>query len=180
MGNVRNLSFIIMFCIGIIITVSMAVHTVLQYISIPDVTIRQLLLQYLWHVISLSLLIYFFSWIVLQRIIVHPLEGICLHLYRIGNGKIRNLNLQSNVAEIKSLVFNVNLMVDNIKQGRNKNMIEQSQKVIKEIKDLGEVLSKENEEHALRLFILLSELEKGLLPISFNQMDNLEGYLDEV
>lgn len=169
MKKAQSLSFIVTIWTGAVIAASMTVYAVFQFLSMPDMTVKQLFLQHLWHVLSLGIIIYFFCWIAFQRIIVRPLELICLHLYRVGDGKVRTLTLQSKVTEIQSLVKNINLMTEHMKQAGDKGVIEHAQQSIEKIKDLGEQFAKHDEDQARQLFVLLARLEKSLLPLSCAQ-----------
>jgi hypothetical protein len=76
----------------------------------PGMTVRELILVHLWHVLVLGAVIYILCWLLFRQILLQPLSKIYLHLYATGSGKIEPLQLETHVTELRSIVDAVNLL----------------------------------------------------------------------
>ncbi|MBI4583544.1 MAG: hypothetical protein HY717_05940 [Planctomycetes bacterium] len=78
MGNQKSLSFVVALWTAIAIALSMGIYAVLQYFLVPNVTLSELLLNHLWHVLVLGSVIYLFLWLILKNVLLRPLQQIYL------------------------------------------------------------------------------------------------------
>lgn len=135
MNATRSLSFYVTVWLAVAIVIGMAAYAVYQYFTMPGMTVQQLLLHHLWHVLALGAVIYMLCWLVFYRVLLRPLQQIYLHLYAVGAGKLEPLVLESNVAEIRTIVEGINLMLRRMEQGVDVQALEHAQGVIAELKE---------------------------------------------
>ena len=158
----RTLSFFVTVWMAAAIGVSMGAYAVYEYATMPGVTMRQLAVEHLGHVLGLGVLTYILCWTVFYFLLLRPLNRIYLHLYTIGAGQLTTLELDSNVREIRTIVDGVNLMLSRLKQGADDNALQLSQKRVAEIRELARQLTTPDHEHVTTLLDKLADLERSL------------------
>ena len=168
MNATRSLSFYVTVWLAVAIAVSMAAYAFYQYFTMPGITATELFLHHLWHVLALGAVIYVLCWLVFDRVLLRPLKQIYIHLYALGAGKLEPLALESNVAEIRTIVEGINLMLRQMEQGADAQALEHAQRVIAELKEA--IRQWEVSEPAATSFPLekLAALERSLLAIVRN------------
>lgn len=87
----RTLSFHVTIWMAIAIAASMGAYAVFEYQGTPGLTLSELVVQHLVHVLGLGILIYILCWAVFYFVLLRPLNRIYLHLYTIGAGQLRSL-----------------------------------------------------------------------------------------
>jgi hypothetical protein len=151
------------------IAASMAAYAVYEYATMPGHTLRELTVEHLGHVMGLGLVIYILCWGVFYFLLLRPLNRIYLHLYTVGSGRLKTLELDSNVREIRTIVDGVNLMLSRLKQGADSNALELAQKRIAEIREMTRQLTTPDQEQFSVLLDNLADLEKSLPAILAGQ-----------
>jgi hypothetical protein len=169
MRATRSLSFFVTVWMAAAIAASMGAYAVYEYATMPGHTLQELAVEHLGHVLGLGVLVYVLCWGVFYFLLLRPLNRIYLHLYTIGAGRLKTLELDSNVREIRTIVDGVNLMLSRLKQGADSNALELAQKRIAEIRDITRNLTTPNQEHFSVLLDKLADLEKSLPAILASQ-----------
>lgn len=144
------------------IAVSMTTYAVYQYFAMPGMTVADLFLHHLWHVLALGGIIYILCWVIFDRALLQPMKRIYLHLYAVGAGKLEPLELESSVTEIQTIVEGVNVMLSRLKHGADANTIELARQRIEEIKNNVMELSTPDRTGVAEILDALAELERGL------------------
>lgn len=166
MRTTRSLSFFVTVWMAVAIGVSMAAYAAYEYATMPGATVKELALQHLGHVLALGILSYALCWAVFYFVLLRPLSRIYLHLYTVGAGKLKTLELDSNVREIRTIVDGVNLMLSRLKLGADGDALELAQKRIAEIRELAGHLPAAQHEQLVGLAEAvrdkLADLEKSL------------------
>jgi len=165
----KSLSALVTFWVGVAISVSMAGYAWVQYMVTPDATVVGLFTRHLWHVAALGVVIYAFSWIVLRRLVLHPLETVYLHLYAVGAGKRTPLDLPTNVTEIQTIVDGVNLMVRRMALGAEGGSFDRAERLLREIRATAKRLPVADADRnaVADLLAQLVELENSLVAIAW-------------
>lgn len=163
MKTTRSLSFFVAVWMAAAIAASMAAYAVYEYATRPGHTLRALAIEHLGHVLALGLVMYVLCWFVFYFLLLRPLNRIYLHLYTIGAGQLKTLELDSNVREIRTIVDGVNLMLSRLKLGADNHPLELAQKSIAEIRTLTGQVAVMDAAHAGILQDKLADLEKSLL-----------------
>lgn len=162
MKTTRSLSFFVTVWMAAAIAVSMAAYAVYERTTMPGLSLRELAVQHLGHVLGLGAMIYVLCWGVFYFVLLRPLNRIYLHLYTIGAGRLTTLELGSNVREIRTIVDGVNLMLSRLKQSADNNAMELAQARVAEIRDLARQLTTPDHEHVTTLLDKLADLERTL------------------
>ncbi len=163
MGNQKSLSFVVAFWTAIAIALSMGIYAVLQYSLVPNVTLSELLLNHLWHVLVLGAVIYLFLWLIFRNVLLRPLQQIYLHLYAVGTGRLKELVLPTTVREIQTLVEGVNLMIRRMEQGLDNESLANYLQEIETLRDLLKAADLEDVEQAGMIMECLTKLERAVL-----------------
>ncbi len=158
----RSLSFYVTLWMAVVIAASMAAYAVYERQTMPDLPLSELVTQHLGHVLGLGILIYVLSWAVFYFVLLRPLNRIYLHLYTIGAGQLKALELDSNVREIRTIVDGVNLMLSRLKLGGDSDALELAQTRIAEIQEITRQLTTPDHEHISVLLDKLADLQKSL------------------
>jgi methyl-accepting chemotaxis protein len=162
MNAPRSLSFFVTVWMAAAIAVSMAAYAIYQYFAMPGMTVADLFLHHLWHVLVLGTVIYILCWVVFDRALLQPMKRIYLHLYAVGAGKLEPLKLDSRVTEIQTIVEGVNLMLSRLKHGADANTIELARQRIEGIRNSVMELNAPNRTSVAEVLDALAELERGL------------------
>jgi hypothetical protein len=144
------------------IAVSMGAYAVYEYATMPGSTLRELAIQHLGHVLVLGGVIYVLCWSVFYFVLLRPLNRIYLHLYTVGAGQLKTLELNSNVREIRTIVDGVNLMLSRLTLGADTDALELAQQRIAEIREMTHQLTTSDQEHISVLLDKLTDLQKSL------------------
>ncbi len=163
MKTTKSLSFIVTIWMAVAIAVSMGAYAAYEYATAPGQSLRELAVEHLGHVLGLGVMIYILCWGVFHFVLLRPLNRIYLHLYTVGAGQIKPLELQSNVREIKTIVDGVNLMLSRLKLGADRDALEHAQQCIAEIREMSRQLAITEQEHISHVLDKLADdLEKSL------------------
>lgn len=162
MKRTRSLALVVSCWLALAIAASMGIYAVFQYYSVPGMTVKELFLHHLWHVLSLGALIYVLCWALLQRVLLQPLSKIYLHLYSAGKGKAHLLELDTRITELRTIVDGINLMLrlqspEYATQGRVL-----AKHSILQIKTLAHALPPSAGDIATQLLSCVTDLEKAL------------------
>lgn len=158
----RSLSFHVTIWMAVAIAASMAAYAAFEYQNTPSLTLSDMVVQHLGHVLVLGSVIYLLCWCVFYFVLLRPLNRIYWHLYTIGAGQLKNLELDSNVREIRTIVDGVNLMLSRLKLGGDCNALEQAQQRVTEIQEMTRQLTTPDHEHISVLLDKLADLQKSL------------------
>ncbi len=163
MKTTKSLSFIVTIWMAVAIAVSMGAYAAYEYATAPSQSLRELAVEHLGHVLGLGVMIYILCWGVFYFVLLRPLNRIYLHLYTVGAGQIKPLELHSNVLEIRTIVDGVNLMLSRLKLGADRDALEHAQQCIAEIREMSRQLAITEHEHMSHVLDKLADdLEKSL------------------
>ena len=147
---------------AVAIAATMAAYAAFEYQNTPGLTLRDMFVQHLGHVLGLGVMIYVLCWGVFYFVLLRPLNRIYLHLYTVGAGQLKTLELDSNVREIRTIVDGVNLMLSRLKLGGDSDALELAQQRITEIQEMTRQLTTSDHEHISVLLDKLADLQKSL------------------
>lgn len=162
MKTTRSLSLFVTIWMAAAIAISMGAYAVYEYATIPGLTLRELAVQHLGHVLALGGVIYILCWAVFYFVLLRPLNRIYLHLYTVGAGQLKTLELDSNVREIRTIVDGVNLMLSRLTLGADTDALELAQQRIAEIREMTHQLTTSDQEHISVLLDKLADLQRTL------------------
>ncbi len=163
MKTTKSLSFIVTIWMAVAIAVSMGAYAAYEYATAPDQNLRELAVAHLGHVLGLGVMIYILCWGVFYFVLLRPLNRIYLHLYTVGAGQLKPLELHSNVREIQTIADGINLMLSRLKLGADRDALEHAQQCIAEIREMSRQLAiTEHEPMSHVLDKLADDLEKSL------------------
>lgn len=149
------------------VAVVMAAYAVLEYFVFqPGMTLKELVLRHLWHVLALGAVIHVTCWFVLRHLLVEPLNGIYLHLYAVGQGKLEPMKLDSQLHTIQSIVEGLNLMIWRLGQASDTQTVLKAKQQLAQIEEVAGALSAVEPGLAHQLQVQLKELESSLLTLS--------------
>jgi len=163
-----SLSFVVTVWMAVAIAVSMLGYAVVEQQTMPGASLRELLVEHLWHVLGLGAVIYLMCWAVFYFVLLRPVNRIYLHLYSIGAGQREPLQLDSNVREIRTIVDGVNLMLARFKQSANAQALELAQSRLAEIRRMTHHLAATDQEHTQLLLEKLADVESAIPNIVSN------------
>lgn len=163
MKTTRSLSFHVAIWMAVAIGFSMAAYALYERQTSPNLTWSELAVQHLGHVLGLGVMIYILSWGVFYFLLLRPLNRIYLHLYALGAGQLKPLELNSNVREIRTIVDGINLMLSRLTLGADRDALEHAQQCIAEIREMSRQLAITEHEHMSHVLDKLADdLEKSL------------------
>ncbi|ODU23931.1 MAG: hypothetical protein ABS95_02745 [Verrucomicrobia bacterium SCN 57-15] len=163
MKTTRSLSFYVAIWMAVAIGLSMATYALYERQTSPSLTWSELAVQHLGHVLGLGVMIYILCWGVFYFVLLRPLNRIYLHLYAVGAGQLKSLELDSNVREIRTIVDGINLMLSRLKLGADRDALEHAQQCIAEIRGMSRRLAITEQEHISHVLDKLADdLEKSL------------------
>lgn len=96
---------------AVVIAVAMLIYAIYQYVVMPDMTIAQLFVGHLWHVIVLGVLTYFVLQVMLKKKVVEPVQQLYVKFYGISRGDYEPINIESNIREIQDIAESINLIL---------------------------------------------------------------------
>lgn len=163
----KSLSFAVALWTAVAVAVVMAAYAVLEYFVLQQgMTVKELVLRHLWHVLALGAVIHVTCWFVLRHLLVEPLNGIYLHLYAVGQGKLEPLKFDSRLHTIQSIVEGINLMIWRLGQASDTQTVLKTKQQIAHLSELAGFLSANEPEAARQLQAQLRELEASLLTLA--------------
>lgn len=162
MKTTRSLSFHVALWMAVAIGLSMAAYAIYERQTSPNLTWSELAVHHLGHVLGLSIVIYILCWAVFYFVLLRPLNRIYLHLYTIGAGQLKTLELNSNVREIRTIVDGVNLLLSRLKLGGDGDALELAQTRITEIREMTRQLTTADPEQISVLLEKLADLQRSL------------------
>lgn len=89
----------------------MTVYGFGQYVADPTLSPFALVVEHGWHVLALWIVIYACVMVAMHRILLRPIQKIYVHLYGIGAGRLRPLELDTSIRELVHIADGINLMV---------------------------------------------------------------------
>lgn len=163
MKTTRSLSFFVTIWMAVAIGISMAIYAVYERHSSSDLSLKTLVVQHLGHVLGLGVMIYILCLGVFYFVLLRPLNRIYLHLYAVGAGQLKTLELHSNVREIRTIVDGINLMLSRLTLGADRDALDHAQQCITEIREMSRQLAiTEHVDISHALDKLADDLEKNL------------------
>lgn len=171
----RSLSLIVSLWIVLTIAAGMAIYAFFEYAYVPGVTVAEIVLEHVWHVLVLGLVIYALCLVLLRRVVVRPLELLRLHLRRVSSGELDELVVATSVTEVRHIVDGINGMIHRMKAARQRasedeehrsnavdQLVERARRQLLEIEGLSEQLEVEQRCMAVSIRQVLPELGKVL------------------
>ncbi len=168
MKTPRSLSSHVTIWLAVAVGLGMAAYAIYQYATMPGQTARDLLLHHSWHVLVLGAVIYIISWVMIEWVLVRPLEAIYVHLYAIGAGRRSRLEIQSNVREIVTIVEGINLMLQRLEQSPEDGAIQRAQFGLAQLRKSIEELEVASPEAKVTTLDKLAGFEKSLSAVLQN------------
>lgn len=160
-----SLSLLVALWTAAAIAIAMGAYAVYQHFQLPETTLKNLFVHHLWHVLVLGVVIYVACWSAFRQFLLKPLNRIYVHLYGLGSGKMRKLDLHSSVRELQTIVHGINLMIWRLNQWMDADALTQTHARINEIKTISEQLRIENRTVADHLQDQAVGLEKSILAV---------------
>jgi methyl-accepting chemotaxis protein len=116
-GPGHALSILIAKYVALILTGGMAAYACVQYMLMPDVTVMQLAVEHLGHVVFLMLLVYIVLYFVLMKVVVGPIQRFRAKLYRVAGGDLTPISEASRITEMQEMADGINLMIERLAAG---------------------------------------------------------------
>ena len=164
MKTTKSLSFFVTIWMSVAIGVSMAAYAMYERQTMPGLSLKELLVQHLGHMLILGAVIYSLCWCVFYFVLLRPLNRIYLHLYAVGAGQLKTLELDSNVHEIRTIVDGINLMLSRLKLGADCDALEHAEQCIAEIRQMSRQLAIIDQEHVSHVLDKLADDLEKILP----------------
>ena len=164
-GSPRSLSFLMTAWTAIAIALAMGLYGTYQYLTLPDTSLATIAVNHLLHVVVLVSLVYGLTWIAFRKAVLLPLKEVYRHLYGIGAGRLRPLQVQSKVLEVQSIVEGVNLMVRRMEQGFDGETIERFQENIDSLRGVARSIAKDSPEQAATILDDIAVLETAFMSV---------------
>lgn len=147
------------------IAAALIVYAVIQYSLLPEMSAREFFLHHLWHVFVLGAIIHLSCWCVFRALFVRPLNRMYLHLYSLGAGDIRELELKSSVKEIAMVVEGINIMTWRLHHWLDADSLAATKERLEQIGVIAAQLRLENEEVSQALMEQVEALEESLFSV---------------
>ncbi|NOY69168.1 MAG: hypothetical protein GXP53_06700 [Deltaproteobacteria bacterium] len=163
--QVKSLSYYVSIWTGIVIAFSMAVYAVFQYVMLPDATVWSLFLNHLWHVLVLGIFIYALCWLVFQKLLLVPIRAISIHLYGVGTGRLRELELNTDISELRMIADGINRMIRRMKQGQDPRVLENIEERMISLRKIVKGLPPADKDKGALMLDEISGLEQSLLSL---------------
>lgn len=160
--RLHSLSFVVTVWTAAAIALAMAGYAVFQFLLMPDLTVRELALRHLWHVIALGGVTYLACWLVFHRVLWKPLNGIYLHLYALGKGELEPLQVHTHIEELHTIADGINLLIWRISQERDANKLAEARSLVSETRALATQLNTGPGDSAERVLRNLDTLDDRL------------------
>lgn len=171
-----SLSFCVAIWTALAIGLSMAVYALFQYFYLPGMSIKELVIHHLWHVVVLGAVIHLSCWLIFHYILIRPINQIYVHLYQLGKGQVENLTVVSSVKELQIIVEGINVMIWKMEKWMSPLAIENAHKEIQAIALIATQLRMENKEVAEAITKRVESLEASL----FTMVDKQEEMNDSI
>ena len=160
-----SLSFLVAFWTAVAIVGALCIYAFVQYLLLPEMSATEFFLHHFWHVFVLGALIHLLCWFVLRTLLLRPLNQVYVHLYSLGAGDIRELELRSSVKEIAMIVEGINIMTWRLHHWLDADALAATRKNIEEIDVIITQLRLENEDVADALKQRVEALDSSLLSV---------------
>lgn len=160
--KLRSLSFVVAFWTAVAIAVAMAGYAVVQLVLSPELTVRELVLRHLWHVLALGAVIHLACWLVFRHVLWKPLNGIYLHLYALGKGELEPLQVDTRIEELHIIAEGINLLIWRLSQHRDAETLSEAQAILVQTRFLATTLTSGHSDSAERVVQYLDTLEESL------------------
>ena len=160
-----SLSFLVSLWTALSIAAALIVYALIQYLLLPEMSAREFFIHHLWHVFVLGALIHLSCWCVFRVLLFRPLNRVYLHLYSLGAGDIRELDLKSSVKEIAMIVEGINVMTWRLHHWLDADALAETKEQLEQIGLLAAQLRMENEDVSQALMDRVESLEETLFAV---------------
>ena len=175
-----SLSFVVAVWTALVIAVCVGVYGVFQYIQMPEMSVRVLVFRHMWHVLVLGAIIHLFCWFILHWLLIRPINQIYIHLYQLGAGQLKNIEVDTSIIELRTIIEGMNLMIWRMKKWLDSNAMDAARTQIEEIGLIATQLRMENEGISDALMQRVDTLETCLLSVVEADGDeNSENFIEE-
>lgn len=161
-----SLSFVVTFWTAAAIALSMAFYAVMQQQLHPDMTVVDLVLHHLWHVLALGAVINLTLWLGFRRFLWRPLMQIFMHLYGVGKGRLAPLRVNSRIRELTTIADGINLMIWRMGREIDPEAIDRASRSLANLRGLLAPLTGENPDLFNEISKQLEEIEHSLLALA--------------
>lgn len=161
-----GLSFVVTFWTAAAITLSMTFYAVMQHQLHSDVTVVELVLQHLSHVLALGAVIYLTLWLSFRWFLWRPLMQIFMHLYGVGKGRLEPLRVNSRIRELTTIADGINLMIWRMGREIDPEAIDRASRSLANLRGLLAPLTGENPDLFNEISQQLEEIEHSLLALA--------------
>lgn len=160
--KLRSLSFVVAFWTAVAIAVAMAGYAAVQLVLAPELTVRELVLRHLWHVLALGAVIHLACWLVFRHVLWKPLNGIYLHLYTLGKGELEPLQIDTRIEELHIIAEGINLLTWRLNQDRDAQTLSEAQAILVQTQFLATTLPSGHSDSVERVLRNLDTLGESL------------------
>lgn len=160
--KLRSLSFVVAFWTAVAIAVAMAGYAAVQLVLAPELTVRELVLRHLWHVLALGAVIHLACWLVFRYVLWKPLNGIYLHLYALGKGELDPLEIDTRIEELHTIAEGINLLIWRLSRERDAETLTEAQALLEQTTHLATTLTVTHSDSAERVLRNLNTLGESL------------------
>lgn len=164
-----NLSFIVALSSALAISLVMVGCAAIEFRQTPGLTIKQLFVEHLGYVLILGGVIHLATWLTLKLLLARQLNQIYVHLYGIGEGKLRPLHLTTHVREVKLLVDGINLMIWRVGRGQDHEAFAKAEKDLTLLRDKIKESTTENPALLADITEAMDSLERNFLALTLHQ-----------
>lgn len=161
-----GLSFVVALASAAGIALAMAAYAAYEFWHIPGLTVKQLFLHHLSHVLLLGAVIHLATWLALRFLLSRQLDQIYVHLYGIGEGKLQPLKLDTRIREIKLIVDGINLMIWRIGRSQDDEAFAKAEQDLIHLKHAVKRVTAENPTMLADLTESVENLERSLLSLT--------------
>ena len=169
-----SLALVVDMWVGIAAMLAMAVCVLLQYLRSPDPALGFLLTHHIQDLLTLGVVFWAVSWLVLRIALVSPLRDIFAHLYRIGGGDRTPIKMRIKVREIQSIAESINVMLWRLNELSEDDRLRQSHNMASEALALLDQILEDPSESPQELHDLLEQLQMVLRQAVQNHTLRLE------
>jgi methyl-accepting chemotaxis protein len=141
---------------------AMAAYGAYQYATGMSTSVSSLVVEHLGHVLVLAAVGYAGAWLVMRRLVVEPIRRTDAHLYRIGAGELRPLELKTNLRELEALVHGVNLMLERMRLGFDAVALEKAEHDVAELRAISRALPRDARAEAEELQVVAGRLQAAI------------------
>ena len=158
MTRTMSLAGVAAACAAMANVLAMAIYGAYEYLAGRAPDLAGLVLEHLGHVFVLAVVGYGTAWLVMRRLVVEPMRRAESHMYRIGAGALRPLQLRTAIRELRTLEHGVNLMLERMRMGVDEGVLREAEQDLESLEGLAQALPSTARAQAEELQLLAGRL----------------------